>query len=30
MVGGQYIDVATGSEFTPEELRHMHELKTGG
>jgi geranylgeranyl diphosphate synthase type II len=29
MVGGQYIDVATGSEFTPEELRHMHELKTG-
>jgi geranylgeranyl diphosphate synthase type II len=29
MVGGQYIDVATADDLTHEELRHMHELKTG-
>jgi geranylgeranyl diphosphate synthase, type II len=29
MVGGQYIDVATAHDLDPEELRHMHELKTG-
>jgi len=30
MVGGQYIDIAsTGKELTLEELRGMHELKTG-
>jgi geranylgeranyl diphosphate synthase type II len=29
MVGGQYIDVATGHDLAHEELRHMHELKTG-
>jgi geranylgeranyl diphosphate synthase type II len=29
MVGGQYIDVATEHDLTDDELRHMHELKTG-
>jgi geranylgeranyl diphosphate synthase type II len=28
MVGGQYMDVA-GSEGSPEDIRHLHELKTG-
>jgi geranylgeranyl diphosphate synthase type II len=29
MVGGQYVDVAGAAELGPDELRHMHELKTG-
>jgi geranylgeranyl diphosphate synthase type II len=29
MVGGQYIDVATGEQLDAVGLRHMHELKTG-
>jgi geranylgeranyl diphosphate synthase, type II len=29
MVGGQYVDVAGGTELDGEGLRHMHELKTG-
>ena len=29
MVGGQFIDVALGESLEADELRHMHELKTG-
>ena len=29
MVGGQYIDISASSEPSPDQLRHMHELKTG-
>ena len=29
MVGGQYIDVAGAADLDAEDLRHMHELKTG-